>query len=88
VVLVQLTQKPKQKKDVKKIMSGIIWNVKRELEKLDKPIQTENHQHNCPYCNYLNRQHKYYPKGNYTKCENCERIFLNRSRKSSGRNRG
>lgn len=55
------------------------WNLKRELEKADYKIKQENPQHGCPYCGNLNRQHRYGIKMQYSKCEECKKIFKNRA---------
>lgn len=60
------------------------WNLKQELENIEYKVKKESNQHSCPYCGGLNRMHKYFPKGEYSKCEKCEKIFYNRSRKTGG----
>jgi len=55
------------------------WNLKDELAKANYKIKKEQaHKHTCPYCGFLNRGRKYYPKLEYTKCENCGRLCINR----------
>ena len=62
------------------------WNLNEELAKADYKIKTEPvHLHSCPYCGNLNRRRRYMSKKEFTKCEECEKIFYNTDRKAKRR---